>query len=202
MISHLYIKHDKSEIMDNPEYKPLATSFNLQRQFYNEIDSGKCLLSNCGVTIKSKFGRALPFKNHLITHHADDKKNFFAKVVGIVAGRKILNNYEITDTEIVKCSFCRTTKPLTGLDSQPAKVLADLGKHLNSHDTYVKLLQDEVPILEDEASIQIELEKEEKLQLKVNEKKQSIDDDLLMEETLRTISEITAEDRDVPTLHG
>ncbi|KYN40910.1 hypothetical protein ALC56_04678 [Trachymyrmex septentrionalis] len=185
MIRHLYIMHDKSEIMDNPEYKSVVISFNFQRQHKYEI-VGKCIVSNCGVIIKSKFGRALPFKNHLITHHADDKKNFFAKVVGIVAGRKILNNYEITDTEIAKCSFCRTTKPLKNLDSQTAKVLADLGKHLNLHNTCIsKILQ--VPFLDEEASIQIELEEEEKMHLEVDKNKQSIDEAVGMEEILRSI---------------
>ena len=44
----------------------------------------------------------------------------------------------------------------------------------------------EIPVL-DEASIQIELEEEEKMQQEMNKKKQKIDQDLVMEEYLNTI---------------
>ena len=79
MIYHLYEMHNKSEIMEDPKYEFVATNFNLHRQYQKKTNIGKCLVSNCGVTIKSKFGKALPFKNHLITHHPDDNKSFFAR---------------------------------------------------------------------------------------------------------------------------
>ncbi|XP_018343290.1 PREDICTED: probable serine/threonine-protein kinase irlA [Trachymyrmex septentrionalis] len=199
MILHLYEKHDKSEIMEDPKYKSVATRFDLSRQYRYKFDVGKCLQLNCGVTIKSKFGKALQFKNHLITHHPDDNKNFFAKAVGIVSGQKILNNYEIKDTEIAECSFCQTSLPLKGLDSHTARVLAVLSRHLIPHVEYVpKILKVEMPIL-DEASIQTELEEEEKIDLNVNEKRQRIDQDVMMEETLRTIESVVASE-DLNTL--
>jgi len=102
MIYHLYEMHNKSEIMKDPKYESVATSFNFIANI--KTDVGKCLVSNCGVTIKSKFDKTLPFKNHLITHRLDDNKSFFARAVEIVSGQKILNNYEIE--EYAKCSFC------------------------------------------------------------------------------------------------
>jgi len=141
MILHLYEKHNKSEIMEDPKYKSVATRFDLSRQYRSKFDVGKCLQLNCGVKIKSKFGKALQFKNHLITHHPDDNKNFFAKAVGIVSGQKILNNYEIKDTEIAECSFCQTSLPLKGLDSHTARVLAVLSRHLIPHVQYVKYIR-------------------------------------------------------------
>ena len=126
MIRHLYETHYKSEIMEDSKYESVATNFDLFRQYQNKIDVGKCLKLNCDETIKSKFGKALPFQNHLKTHHEDDKKNFFAKAVGIDSGQEILNNYEIKDTESAKCSYCQTPLPLKGLDSDPTEVLKTL----------------------------------------------------------------------------
>ncbi|KYN31837.1 hypothetical protein ALC56_13976 [Trachymyrmex septentrionalis] len=202
MIRHLYEEHNKSEIMEDPKYESVKMSFNLSREYQYKTDSGICLESNCGVTVKSKFGRALPFKNHSITHHADDKKNFFAKAVGIVSGQKILNNYEIMDIENATCIFCQTSLPLKDLDLHPAKVLEDLSRHLIPHvDEAPEILDNEVPLLE-EALIQIELDEEEKIHLEVKDKKkkkifglQSIDEEVVMEETLRTIEpEVSPED--------
>ena len=140
MIPHLYEMHRKSEIMEDSKYESVATNFDLSRQYQNKIDVGKCLKLNCDKTIKSKFGKALPFQNHLKTHHEDDKKNFFAKAVGIDSGQEILNNYEIKDTESAKCSYCQTPLPLKGLDSDPTEVLKTLKRHLDSHVEYVKYI--------------------------------------------------------------
>ncbi|KAG5319997.1 MOS1T transposase, partial [Pseudoatta argentina] len=189
MICHMYEKHGKSEIIEDPKYQSVAARFNLHRQGKGKIDIGKCLVSNCEVEIKSKFGQALPFKNHLITHHTDDKKSFFAKAVEIDSGQKILNNYIIEDTEYAKCSFCRTLIPLEGLDSHTAGILAALSRHLIPHIKYFL----------DEASIQSELKKEEEMQLIVNQQKQNIDKEIGMEETLRNI-ETGAASEDLNTL--
>ena len=55
----------------------------------------------------------------------------------------------------------------------------------------MKILQ--VPFLDEEASIQIELEEEEKMHLEVDENKQSIDEAVGMEEILRSIG-VASED--------
>ncbi|EGI70939.1 hypothetical protein G5I_00244 [Acromyrmex echinatior] len=134
MKCHIYNEHGESEIMDDPKYQSVAARFNLHRQNANQIDVGECLVSNCNTKIKSKFGKGLPFKNHSITHHTDDKKTaFFAKAVKIDSGRKILNNYKIKNTEYAKCSFCRTLISLEGLDSHPAVILVALNRHLIPH---------------------------------------------------------------------
>ncbi|EGI59895.1 hypothetical protein G5I_11897 [Acromyrmex echinatior] len=191
MIYHLNYVHNKSEIMEDPKYQSVAARFNLHRHNVNQI-VGECLVSNCNMKIKSMFGKALPFENHSIMHHTDDKKTvFFAKAVKIDSGRKILNYYKIEDTEYAKCSFCRTQIPLEGLDSHPAVVLAALSKHLIPHIGKYSdiLLKGEVQELRsvDEAFIQSELEKEENMQLEMNKKKQDIDKEVSMEETLSII---------------
>ncbi|XP_018346331.1 PREDICTED: uncharacterized protein LOC108750948, partial [Trachymyrmex septentrionalis] len=141
MIRHLYETHYKSEIMEDPEYESVARNFDLSRQYQKKIDVGKCLKLKCDAKIKSKFGKALPFKNHSVTHHEEDKKSFFAKAVKIVSGQKILDNYEIKDTEFANCSFCRKPLPLENLDSHPAEILSTLSDHWNEHisvDTNIK----------------------------------------------------------------
>jgi len=136
MIRHLYETHYKSEIMEDPEYESVARNFDLSHQYRNKIDVGKCLKLKCDAKIKSKFGKALPFKNHSVTHHEEDKKSFFAKAVEIVSGQKILDNYEIKDTEFANCSFCRKPLPLENLDSHPAEILSTLSDHWNEHIRY------------------------------------------------------------------
>ncbi|XP_011066223.1 PREDICTED: uncharacterized protein LOC105153205 [Acromyrmex echinatior] len=190
MICHIYNKHGESEIMNDPKYQSVATNFNFQRHKKSKSDVGTCRVSNCNVKIKNKFGKALPFENHSITHHTDDKKiAFFAKAVEIDSGRKILNNYKIEDTEYAKCSFCRTQIPLEGLDSHTAEVLAILNRHSIPHiDEYLDILEEVQDLLSvDEAFIQSELEKEKKMQLDINEAKQNIDKEVPMQETLRNI---------------
>ena len=140
MICHVYKVHGKSEIMEDPKYQSVAANFDLVRSKRTKSINGTCRDLNCKMKIKSKFGKALPFKNHSITHHTDDKKSFFAKAVEIDSGRKILNNYKIEDTEFAKCSFCRTQIPLEGLDSHTAEVLAALSRHLIPHIEYVKYI--------------------------------------------------------------
>ena len=136
IIRHLYTQHHQksSEIIANPEYEAVAKKFYLRPKQYVEV--GKCRELNCDDDVKSMFGKALPFKNHSITHHEEDKKSFFAKAVESVSGQKILNNYEIKDTEIANCSFCRTPFPLKNLDSHPAEVLSILSNHWNEHIRY------------------------------------------------------------------
>ncbi|XP_011063422.1 PREDICTED: uncharacterized protein LOC105151422 [Acromyrmex echinatior] len=162
MIYHLNYVHNKSEIMEDPKYQSVAARFNLHRHNVNQI-VGECLVSNCNMKIKIK----------------------------IDSGRKILNYYKIEDTEYAKCSFCRTQIPLEGLDSHPAVVLAALSKHLIPHIGKYSdiLLKGEVQELRsvDEAFIQSELEKEENMQLEMNKKKQDIDKEVSMEETLSII---------------
>ncbi|XP_011069037.1 PREDICTED: uncharacterized protein LOC105154924 [Acromyrmex echinatior] len=199
MKCHIYNEHGESEIMDDPKYQSVAARFNLHRQNANQIDVGECLVSNCNTKIKSKFGKGLPFKNHSITHHTDDKKTaFFAKAVKIDSGRKILNNYKIKNTEYAKCSFCRTLISLEGLDSHPAVILVALNRHLIPHiDDYSDILEKKVQDLQflDEASIQSELEKEEKMQLEINKAKQNVDKEVKMKEIERkTKTEAASED--------
>jgi len=57
MIYHLYEMHNKSEIMKDPKYESVAISFNFIANI--KTDVGKCLVSNCGVTIKSKFDKTI-----------------------------------------------------------------------------------------------------------------------------------------------
>ncbi|XP_018338475.1 PREDICTED: uncharacterized protein LOC108746297 [Trachymyrmex septentrionalis] len=136
IIRHLYKQHHQksSEIIANPEYEAVAKKFYLRPKQYVEV--GKCRELNCDDDVKSMFGKALPFKNHSITHHEEDKKSFFAKAVEIVSGQKILDNYEIKDTEFANCSFCRTPLPLENLDSHPAEILSTLSDHWNEHIRY------------------------------------------------------------------
>ncbi|KYQ53612.1 hypothetical protein ALC60_01065 [Trachymyrmex zeteki] len=182
MMLHLYKAHEKSEITSYPKFASIAEKFDINRN--EDIEVGKCFAPDCGMKVTSEFGRACPFSNHIIMHHTE-KKDFFAKAVGIVSGTKILNNYEIEDIENAKCSCCLKLFSLEGLDSHPAEVLVRLSKHWDDHAGYEK--KDVPEILLDEASIQRELKDMEEKSLEANKRKQSIHEEVEMEKTLKII---------------
>ncbi|KYQ52275.1 hypothetical protein ALC60_08890 [Trachymyrmex zeteki] len=132
MKSHLFQRHDKSEITTSLRYKTLKKKFNIYREYNNEV--GKCLTENCPNTkiTNRTDGDAFVFQNHYNTHHTD-KEKFFAKAVGFEQGQRILNNYKINVTENAECSWCSELLPLKGLDSHTADVLGELSDHWSKH---------------------------------------------------------------------
>ncbi|KYQ54685.1 hypothetical protein ALC60_06434 [Trachymyrmex zeteki] len=188
MMVHLYKQHKKSEITSYPKFASIAEKFNINRNEDTEV--GICFDPDCGMKVTSEFGRAFPFSNHIIMHHTE-KKDFFAKAVGIVSGTKILNNYKIKDIINAKCSRCLKLFSLEDLDSHPAEVLVRLSKHWDEH-------AGDVPeILLDKASIQRELKDMEEKSLEANKKKQSIHEEVEMESALKRIEmEVDSEELD------